>query len=53
MQGNFIDNIDADIYKDEIDDAHNYGIASLFEDPNEKEVRFNEINKNKRRKKCT
>jgi hypothetical protein len=49
-QGNFLDNIDADIYKDELGESGNYGIASLFEDAQEKEIRFTGINKNKQKK---
>ena len=49
-QGNFLDKIDPDIYKNDFDDDKNYGIASLFEDPGEKEVRISEFMKNKKKK---
>ena len=47
----FINRIDANIYIGDICDDKNYGIASLFEDPTEKEVRLAGLIENNRRKK--
>jgi len=49
-QGNFMDKISPDIYKDEYEDEKDYCLVSLFEDPKEKEVRISELIKNKRKK---
>lgn len=52
-RGNFLDKIDTDIYKDDEDEPKTYCIANLFEDPNEKEIRMNNILRNKKKKKHT
>lgn len=51
--GNFLDNINVDIYKDNIVEPKNYGIATLFEEPEEKEIRMNSLNKKMKKKKWT
>ena len=49
--GSFLNRIDASIYRDEVNEDRNYGIASLFEDPYEKEIRLAELVESKKRKK--
>lgn len=47
----FLNRIDSKLYRDDFEDTKNYGIATLFEDPVEKEVRMAElINRNKKKK---
>lgn len=52
-RGNFLDKIDPSIYCDDLADSKNYGIATLFESPKEKEIRLNVQLENQRRKKYT
>jgi hypothetical protein len=52
-RGNFLDKIDPTTYWDELADSKNYGIASLFESPKEKEIRLNVQIEKQRKKKYT
>lgn len=51
-QRNYLDRIDSSVYMGDKDSDKNYGIANLFEDPKEREIRMSELISKKRRRKA-